>query len=107
MSSFCNAKATHIFSAKIINVFARFQDKKFNILIANNLSFEQLGPDIFLISPLKYMLWVLIRSASQRHIFMWILVPIWSYMHCNIIESVLTCGLSVSKVTVARFCIYY
>ena len=34
--SFCNAKATHIFSAKYINVFAIFQDKIFNVTLANN-----------------------------------------------------------------------
>ena len=30
------AKATHIFSAKNINVFAIFQDRNFNIMLANN-----------------------------------------------------------------------
>ena len=36
VSSFCNAKATQIFSAKNINVFAIFQDRNFNITSANN-----------------------------------------------------------------------
>ena len=36
MSSFCNAKATHILSAKNINVFAIFQDRNFNVILANN-----------------------------------------------------------------------
>ena len=36
VSSFCNAKATHTFSAKNINVFAVFQDRNYNITIANN-----------------------------------------------------------------------
>ena len=36
VSSFCNAKATHIFSAKNINVFAIFQGRNFNIMLANN-----------------------------------------------------------------------
>ena len=31
-----NARATHIFSAKNINVFAVFQDGNFNIMLANN-----------------------------------------------------------------------
>ena len=48
MSSFCNAKATHIFSAKNINVFAIFQDINSNVTLANNLlSFEQMGPGHF------------------------------------------------------------
>ena len=53
-------------------------DVNFNELLTNDVvSFEQLGPDIgldkgeypvniFLISPQKHMLWVLIRSASAR-----------------------------------------
>ena len=36
VSSFCNAKATHIFSAKNIYVVAIFQDKNFYIMLANN-----------------------------------------------------------------------
>ena len=36
MSSFRNAKATHIFSAKNINVFEIFQDRNFNVMLANN-----------------------------------------------------------------------
>ena len=41
-----NAKATHIFLAKNINVFSIFQDRNFNINLAVNLvkKFEQLGP---------------------------------------------------------------
>ena len=34
--SFCNAKATHAFSVKNINVFAIFQDRNFNFTLANN-----------------------------------------------------------------------
>ena len=37
VSSFCNAKATHNFSAKNMNVFAIFQDRNSNITLANNL----------------------------------------------------------------------
>ena len=36
VSSFCNAKSTHIFSAKNINIIAIFQDRNFNIMLANN-----------------------------------------------------------------------
>ena len=36
MSSFCTVKANHIFSAKYINVFAMFQDKRFNVMLADN-----------------------------------------------------------------------
>ena len=37
VSNFCNAKATHIFSAKISTyVFAIFQDRNFNVTLANN-----------------------------------------------------------------------
>ena len=36
MSSFCNAKASNIFLAKNINIFAKFQDRNFNVTLANN-----------------------------------------------------------------------
>ena len=36
MSSFCTAKATHIFPAKNINVFAIFQDRNFYVKLASN-----------------------------------------------------------------------
>ena len=36
MSDFCNVKATHIFSARNINVFAIYQDRNFNVTLANN-----------------------------------------------------------------------
>ena len=36
VSNFCNGKTTHIFPAKNINVFAIFQDRNFNVKLANN-----------------------------------------------------------------------
>ena len=42
--AFANAKATHIFSAKNISIFAIFNDQSFNDMLTNNIvSFEQLG----------------------------------------------------------------
>ena len=38
-AKFCNTKATHIFSAKTINVLAIFQDRSFNVTLANNVKF--------------------------------------------------------------------
>ena len=44
MSSFCTAKATHIFSAKHFRIFATL-DVNFNESLTNDIvSFEQLGP---------------------------------------------------------------
>ena len=45
--AFANAKASHIFSAKILTYnYAIFNDQSFNGMLTNNiLSFEQLGPD--------------------------------------------------------------
>ena len=44
--AFANAKATHIFSAKILMYNAIFNDQSFNDLLTNGIiSFEQLGPD--------------------------------------------------------------
>ena len=46
MSSFCTAKATHIFSAKYFSIFAH-HSVNFNESLTNDVvSFEQLGPDI-------------------------------------------------------------
>ena len=42
--AFANVKATHIFSAKNISVYAIFNDQSFNNTLNNNTSFEQLGP---------------------------------------------------------------
>ena len=43
--AFANAKATHIFSAKILVYYAIFNDQSFNHTLTNNIiSFEQLGP---------------------------------------------------------------
>ena len=42
--AFANAKATHIFSPKILAVF---NDQSFNDTLTNDIvSFEQLGPDL-------------------------------------------------------------
>ena len=49
MSSFCTAKATHIFSAKKFLHICVSLDVNFNVSLTNNVvSFEQLGPDIYL-----------------------------------------------------------
>ena len=45
MSSFCTAKATHIFSAKNFRIFAYQFVVNFNESLTNDVvSFEQLGP---------------------------------------------------------------
>ena len=62
MSSFCNAKATHFFSAKNIGVFAIFQDRNFNFTLANSLLSFELGPDHYLISPWQHILLLFISS---------------------------------------------
>ena len=48
--------AFHIFFSKNISVYTIFNDKGFNDTLTNDIvSFEQLGPDSFLISPKKYI----------------------------------------------------
>ena len=45
MSSFCTAKATHIFSAKNFSIFAYHSIKILTVSLTNDIvSFEQLGP---------------------------------------------------------------
>ena len=64
MSSFCTAKATHIFFSKKYQNICVSLDVNFNESLTNDIvSFEQLGPDIFLISPQTRMLFVLIKST--------------------------------------------
>ena len=59
MSSFCNAKATHIFFSQKFQYICVSLDVNFNESLTNDIvSFEQLGPDIvfvllFLDSPVK------------------------------------------------------
>ena len=56
VSSFCICKNYSFFS-KNISIYAIFNDQSFNDMLTNNIIiFEQLGPDIFLISPLKHTL---------------------------------------------------
>ena len=46
--AFANAKATHIFSSKIITVYAIFNNQSFNDTLTNNIvSFEQLSPGLY------------------------------------------------------------
>ena len=48
VSSFCTAKATHIFFSKTFQHICVSLDVHFNELLTNDVvSFEQLGPDIF------------------------------------------------------------
>ena len=45
--AFANPKAIHIFPAKIISIYAIFDDQRFNNTLTNDVvSFEQLGPGI-------------------------------------------------------------
>ena len=45
--AFANAKATHIFSAKNISIYAMFNDQSFNDTLTNDVvSFEQLAQDV-------------------------------------------------------------
>ena len=58
MSSFCTAKATHIFSAKKNQHICISLDVNFNESLTNNIiSFEQLGPVVHICLPMtEYML---------------------------------------------------
>ena len=50
MSSFCTAKATHIFSAKKFQHICVSLDVNFNELLTNDIvSFEQLGPGMHIL----------------------------------------------------------
>ena len=59
--AFTNAKATHIFSAKVLAIFndqwyAIFNDQSFNDMlhVTNDIvSFEQLGPNVHPTEPLR------------------------------------------------------
>ena len=67
MSSFCKCKSYSHFFSKNISLYAIFYEQSFNDTLTNDVvSFEQLGPDIFLISSRTYMVCVVIRSASPK-----------------------------------------
>ena len=72
MSSFC----THIFFSKKFQHICVSLDVNFNESLTNDIvSFEQLGPDIFLISPQKHNVVELMpRGTSNeyaQHMFLW------------------------------------
>ena len=47
MSSFCKCKSYSHFAAKILSVYAIFNDQSFKDLLTNDIvSFEQLGPEL-------------------------------------------------------------
>ena len=77
MSSFCTAKATHIFSAKNFSIFA-YHSVNFNESFTNDIiSFEQLGPDLF----------VQYREASSYEPLLFICnYPVlWSMLFCYVL----------------------
>ena len=70
--AFANAKATHIFPAKIleyISIYAIFNDQSFNDTLTNDIvSFEQLGPDTADSSVNEITLqWTVTSKKSSRH----------------------------------------
>ena len=63
------AEATHIFSAKKIHHICVSLGVNFNEPLTNDVvSFVQLGPDNFRISPWIYIVWGRVRSASKMSI---------------------------------------
>ena len=70
MSSFCIAKATHIFSAKNFSIFA-YHLINFNESLANDIvSFEQLGPGELklpqeMVSHLPKILWKMVSHLPK------------------------------------------
>ena len=59
-----NARATHIFSAKILAYMPLFNDQTFNATLTNNIvSFEQLGPD------LVYCVSQTVRLCTFGHVY--------------------------------------
>ena len=76
-----------MFFSKNNSIYAVFNDKSFNDTSTNNVvSFEQMGPDIFLISAHKHITEALLMSTHnisfcgeiRKNIF-WISTLVWSY----------------------------
>ena len=58
VSSFSKCKSYSHFFSKNISIYAIFDDQSFKDMLTNDIiSFEPLGPNIFLISPQKYIFW--------------------------------------------------
>ena len=72
-----------IFSAKIISVYATFNDQSFNDMLTNDiLSFEQLGPGIVcslssLVAACVVVLFVFRSFRCRRGSFLALLSPCW------------------------------
>ena len=65
VSSFCKCKSYSHFFCKNIRVYAIFNDQSFNDTLTNDIiSFEELGPDIFIVSP--YTLWIHIVRTHEK-----------------------------------------
>ena len=65
MSSFCKCESCSHFFSKNISIYAIFNDQSFNNTLTNDIiSFEQLGPDVFLI----------ILPPKVKGIWLWSLV---------------------------------
>ena len=77
MSSFCNAKATHIFSAKNFSIFA-YHIVNFNESLTNDVvSFEQLGPG-FDLKPVLFLFYKL-YSVKRLHFVSFIIIFAFSF----------------------------
>ena len=62
MSSFANAKATHILN-KNINVHVIFNDQSFNDMLTNDIvSFKQLGPAPYIASYINHRVIAMVLS---------------------------------------------
>ena len=78
MSSFCKCKckATHIFFSKNISIYAIINGQSFNDMLTNdNVSFEQLGPDLYR----KYNTRTGLQSSRKRRIRR-IFTPIFAFV---------------------------
>ena len=101
-----------IFFSKNIKVYAIFNDQSFNHMLSNDIiSFEQLGPDIFLISPWKHNLCCGYPAevpfyAEIRRNTMFIPPHIWSYGFGTTQQTVIWQVLYKRSTLVGYTCIY-
>ena len=77
MSSFCTAKATHIFLAKKFSISSDTLDVNFNESLTNDIvSFEQLGPGDFLLFWLQTAIEPFGLFPDSVYDYMWFIVTV-------------------------------
>ena len=80
-NSFCNIKATHIFSAKNITVFAVFHDGNFNVTLPNNfVKLWTTKPSMGSYFDGIFLMWLFLEENDHLEVYIWFPIIYLLYM---------------------------